>query len=56
LLKSQYNYWKKKCTVRWIKMRQENTKFFHAVSTERFRRNSISSLQLADGHIVNDHD
>jgi hypothetical protein len=34
LLKSQYNYWKKRCTVRWIKMGQENTKFFHAMSRE----------------------
>jgi hypothetical protein len=26
------------------------------MATERFRRNSISSLQLSDGHIVTDHD
>jgi hypothetical protein len=56
LLKSQHNYWKKRCTIRWMKMGEENTKFFHAMATERYRRNCISSLQLEDGHIVSDHD
>lgn len=37
-------------------MGEENTKFFHAMVTERYRRNSISSLQLPDGHVVSDHD
>ncbi|XP_071676915.1 uncharacterized protein [Lolium perenne] len=56
LLKSQHNYWKKRCIVRWMKMGEENTKFFHAMATERYRRNNISSLKLSDGHIVTDHD
>ena len=46
----------KRCTIRWIKMGEENTKFFHAMATERFRRSCISSLELPDGHTVTDHD
>jgi hypothetical protein len=56
LLKSQHNYWKKRCTIRWMKMGEENTKFFHDMAIERYRRNCISSWQLLDGHIVTDHD
>ena len=37
-------------------MGEENTKFFHAMATERFRRSFISSLELPDGHVVTDHD
>ena len=56
LIKAQHQYWRKRCTIRWIKMGEENTKFFHAMATKRFRRSFISSLQLPDGHIVTDHD
>ena len=45
LLHTQFLYWKKRCTIRYIKVGEENTKFFHAMATERFRRNSIASLQ-----------
>ena len=45
LLHLQFLYWKKRCTIRSIKVGEENTKFFHAMATERFRRNSIASLQ-----------
>ena len=37
-------------------MGEENTKFFHAMATERFRRSFISSLELPDGHKVTNHD
>ena len=49
-------YWKKRCTIRYIKVGGENTKFFHAMATERHRRNSIASLKLPDGSVVSDHD
>ena len=55
LLHLQFLYWKKRCIVRYIKVGGENTKFFHAMATERHRRNSIASLKLPDGTIVNDH-
>jgi hypothetical protein len=28
LLKAQYKYWKNRCTIRWMKLGEENTKFF----------------------------
>lgn len=56
LLRLQYLYWKKRCTIRYIKVGEENTIFFHAIATERFRRNSIASLlQLTDGTVISDH-
>ena len=55
LLHTQFLYWKKGCTIRYIKVGEENTKFFHAMATERFRRNSIASLQQPDGAIISYH-
>ena len=37
-------------------MGEENTKFFHAMASERYRHNSISSLRLEDGSVVTDHE
>lgn len=48
-------YWKKRCTIRWIKVWEENTQFFQAMATERYRRNSIASIKLDDGSVVTDH-
>ena len=55
LLKCKQEYWKKRYTVRWTKFGDENTKFFHAAATERFRQNTITSLETQDGRIVFDH-
>jgi hypothetical protein len=55
LLDYQQQYWRKRCTVRWTKFGDENTKFFQAMATERYRRNSISQLTLSDGTVVTDH-
>ena len=41
--------------MRWTKFRNENTKKFHAAATERFRHNTITSLETEDGRIVYDH-
>jgi hypothetical protein len=56
LLLAECNYWRKRCTIRWIKQGEDNTKFFHAMATERFRRNAIALLQDNDGNDVSDHD
>jgi hypothetical protein len=50
------NYWWKRCTVRSIKMSEDNTKIFHAMATQRMRRNAISMLKAGDGSIITDHD
>ena len=57
LLKLHYIYWKQRCTIRYIKVGEENSKFFHAMASERMRRNSIASLKTA-GMVdpVSDHD
>ena len=55
LLKYQKLYWKKRCTIRWIKFGDENSKFFQAVARERYRQNNISSLKLEDGTLVYNH-
>jgi mevalonate pyrophosphate decarboxylase len=38
-----------------VQLGDENTKFFHAMATERYRRNNISQILNSDGSMVNDH-
>jgi hypothetical protein len=49
-------YWKNRCTIRWVKLGEENTKFFHAAATKSYRRNKIPILTSNDGITYNDHD
>jgi hypothetical protein len=56
LLHAQFLYWKKRCTARWMKLSEENTKYFHSMATIRFRRNNVVSLVADDGRIVSDHE
>ena len=55
ILHWQFIYWKQRCTIRNIKVGEENSKFFHAMATERFWRNTISSIKSVDGEVVSDH-
>jgi hypothetical protein len=55
LLSYQNEYWKKRCTIRWTKFGDENTKFFESISSERHIRNSIASILLPDGNNVTEH-
>ena len=48
-------YWKKRYTVRWTKLGDEGTKFFHAAATERYRINTITSLTAEDGRSITEH-
>ena len=48
-------YWQKRCTIRRFQVGDGNTKYFHAVATERYRKNSISTLKLDDGTLIEDH-
>jgi hypothetical protein len=45
----------KRYTVRWTKLGDESTKFFHAAATERYRIKTITSLESEDGRMVIDH-
>jgi hypothetical protein len=56
LLSAQYKYWKDRCSIRWIKVGEENTKFFHAMATQRYRRNAIAGLKSESGEVVSNHD
>jgi hypothetical protein len=56
LLDHQNIYWKKRCTIRWNKFGDENTKFFQSIATKRYTRNYIASLALSDGYVVSSHD
>jgi hypothetical protein len=38
-----------------IKVGEDNTKKFHAMATQRNRRNAISMIKANDGRLVNDH-
>jgi exonuclease III len=56
LLKAECIYWKKRCTIRWINQGEENTKKFHAMATEHYRRNNIAMLQDSQGNEITDHE
>jgi hypothetical protein len=55
LLKHQKDKWKKRYIIRWTKFGDESTKFFHVATTERYRINTITSLETEDGRYVCDH-
>ena len=42
--------------MRWVQLNGENTKYFHARATERFRHNKISSIADGDGNILVEHE
>ena len=57
LLKMHYIYWKQQCTIRYIKLGEENSKFLHAMASERMRKNSIASLKTQGMTApISDHD
>lgn len=55
-LKYKQIYWQKRYTIQWAKFGGENTKVFHAIATESFRRNYIPSLVDSSGEICTGHD
>lgn len=55
LLAMQNVYWKQRYTQRVMQFGDENTEFFHAISTERYRRNTNSQIVDESGRMVSDH-
>jgi hypothetical protein len=51
---NQKTSWKQRYTVRWTKLGDESTKFFHAATTERYRNNTITSIISEDGRSITD--
>jgi hypothetical protein len=52
LLRMQNQYWRQRFTQRIMQFGDENTKFFHFMATERYRRNAISHIVDATGKMV----
>lgn len=55
LLHYMKQYWKERCTIRWVNFGDENSKFFHAMAAQQYRRNTITQLQTNDGRVVTSH-
>lgn len=55
LLEAKRLYWKKRANIRWAKLGDENTKFFHAIATRNYRHNHIACLTKDDGSIATEH-
>lgn len=55
LLAMHQAYWRKRFTQRLVQFRDENTKFFHAMATERYRRNVICQIMDDTIRMVSDH-
>ena len=56
LLRSMNTYWKNRYTENRIKFGDECTKFFHAMATITFRKNTIMQLQNDQGVWIQDHE
>jgi hypothetical protein len=55
LLQCQKEYWRRRYTVRWTKLRDQSIIFFHAAATERYRINTITSIDTNDGRTLTAH-
>lgn len=55
LLFMQKTYWRQRFTQRLVQFGDENTKFFHAMATEGYRRNVISQIVDESGKMISDH-
>jgi hypothetical protein len=55
LLRMQNQYWRQRLTYRITQYGDENTKFFHSMATERYRRNVISQIIDDTARMVIDH-
>jgi hypothetical protein len=56
LLDVKKMYWKQRSMVRSVKFVDENTKLFHAIATQKYRRNYVSHLYLSGGSSTIDHE
>jgi hypothetical protein len=49
-------YWKQRAIIHWVKFGDENTKLFHSIATQKFRRKHIASMQALDGSLATGHE
>jgi hypothetical protein len=55
LLKNQKSYWQQRGEIKWVKLGDANTRFFHSKAAINYRHNYISMLQNSDQAEVFDH-
>jgi hypothetical protein len=55
LLHQQMLYWRQRQTIRWVKLGDENSRFFHANATIKHRRNLITTLEDPLVSLVYEH-
>ncbi|XP_033133908.1 uncharacterized protein LOC117127485 [Brassica rapa] len=55
-LKAEEMFWKQKSRVFWLRERDKNTKFFHALTKQRRARNKITLLLDINGNLVEDEE
>jgi hypothetical protein len=51
----QQAYWRQRYTQRIVQYGDENTKFCHAMATERYRRNAIYQIMDDTGRMISEH-
>jgi hypothetical protein len=56
LLSHQKAYWKRHGQIKWATLGDIGTKFFHAIATNRHRKNSIASIHDNVGAEISNHD
>lgn len=55
LLDLERDYWKQRGNMKWVKLGDATTKFFHAHATMRMRANMIRQLETGDGATLTSH-
>ncbi|XP_071685378.1 uncharacterized protein [Lolium perenne] len=56
LLQNQKSYWQQRGKIKWVKLGDANTRFFHSKATINYRHNYISMLQNSDQAEIHDHE
>ena len=56
MMEAKRIYWKNSAKIRWATLGDENTKFFHTVAEQSYRRNLITSIKTSDGTDIFNHD
>jgi len=49
-------YWKQRGKIKWVKLGDENTNFFHATATIQLKRKVITSLTNSEGEELFSHE
>jgi hypothetical protein len=55
LIAMQNTYWRQRFTQRLVRFGDENTKFFHAMASERYRKNVVNQIVDSSGRMIADH-